>query len=150
MVSALAFWIKSPKFFSNSYTMTRLESGNNCFLYLMNHILGRIYSCEVCFWDPSRWCVAFDIFKRGLIILIFCILNEKNVISLKHEGHPDNNFPVTGYIRIDISNASTHWGRDNMAAILQKTFSNKFSWKCHLFWSEFHWCLLLRFLLTIC
>ena len=43
-----------------------------------------------------------------------------------------------------------HWGRDNMAAISQKTFSNAFSWMkiygCRL---TFHWNLFLRVELTI-
>ena len=44
----------------------------------------------------------------------------------------------------------THWGRDKMAAILQKTFSNSFSWiKMYEFQFKFHLSLLLRVQLTI-
>ena len=44
----------------------------------------------------------------------------------------------------------THWGRDKMAAILQTTFSNAFSWmKMHEFHLRFHWSLFLRLELTI-
>ena len=44
----------------------------------------------------------------------------------------------------------THWGRDKMAAILQKTFSNAFSWiKMYEFQFKFHLSLLLRVQLTI-
>ena len=36
----------------------------------------------------------------------------------------------------------THWGREKMAAISQKIFSNAFSWvKSFVFWLEFHWSL---------
>ena len=44
----------------------------------------------------------------------------------------------------------THWGRDKMAAIFQKTFSNAFSWmKMYEFWLWFHWSLFLRVHLII-
>ena len=44
----------------------------------------------------------------------------------------------------------THWGRDNMPAISQTTLSNAFSWmKIYEFRLRFHWCLFLRFQLTI-
>ena len=44
----------------------------------------------------------------------------------------------------------THWGRDKMAAILQTTFWNTFSWmKMYEFWLQFHWMLFLRVQLTI-
>ena len=44
----------------------------------------------------------------------------------------------------------THWDRDKMAAILQTTFSNTFSWmKIYEFWLRFHWSLILRVQLTI-
>ena len=44
----------------------------------------------------------------------------------------------------------THWGRDKMAAIFQKTFSNGFSWmKIYEFWLTFHWSLFLGVQLTI-
>ena len=44
----------------------------------------------------------------------------------------------------------THWGRDNMAAIFQMTFSNAFAWmKMYQFRLRFHWNLFLRFNLTI-
>ena len=46
--------------------------------------------------------------------------------------------------------ALTHWGRDNIAAILQTTFSNAFSWmKMYEPRFRFHWGLFLRFQLTI-
>ena len=36
----------------------------------------------------------------------------------------------------------THWGQDKMAAVLQKTFSNAFSWvKIFLLWLKFYWTL---------
>ena len=39
------------------------------------------------------------------------------------------------------SKGLTHWGRDNMAAISQKTLSNTFSWTKMLeFQVRFHWC----------
>ena len=42
------------------------------------------------------------------------------------------------------------WGRDKMAAIFQKTFSNTFSWmKMYEFQSKFHWSLFLGVKLTI-
>ena len=44
----------------------------------------------------------------------------------------------------------THWGRDNMAAIFQTTFSNAFSWmEIYEFWLRFQWSLFLRIQLTI-
>ena len=44
----------------------------------------------------------------------------------------------------------THWGRDKMAAISQKTFSNAISWmKMCEFRLRFHWSLSLRVQLTI-
>ena len=44
----------------------------------------------------------------------------------------------------------THWGRDKMAAIFQKTFSNAFSWmKMYEFHLRFDWSLFLRVRLTI-
>ena len=44
----------------------------------------------------------------------------------------------------------THWGRDKMAAILQTTFSNAFSWMKMLeFRLIFHWSFFLRVQLTI-
>ena len=44
----------------------------------------------------------------------------------------------------------THWARDKMAAILQTTFSNAFSWmKIYEFRLIFHWILFLRVQLTI-
>ena len=44
----------------------------------------------------------------------------------------------------------THWGRDKMAAILQTTFSNAFSWmKIYKFRLRFHWSLFPRVQLTI-
>ena len=44
----------------------------------------------------------------------------------------------------------THWGRDKMAAIIQTTFSNAFSWmKMCEFRLKFHWSLFLRVQLTI-
>ena len=44
----------------------------------------------------------------------------------------------------------THWGRDKMAAALQTTFSNAFSWvKMYEFWLKFHWSLFLGVQLTI-
>ena len=44
----------------------------------------------------------------------------------------------------------THWGRDKMADIFQKTFSNAFCWmKMSEFRLIFHWSLFLRFKLTI-
>ena len=45
---------------------------------------------------------------------------------------------------------STHWGRDEMAAIFQTTFWNAFSRKkMYEFRLQFHWSLFLRFELTI-
>ena len=45
---------------------------------------------------------------------------------------------------------STHWGRDEIAAISQTTFSNTFSWKkMHEFRLRFHWSLFLRVHLII-
>ena len=44
----------------------------------------------------------------------------------------------------------THWGRDNMAAIFQMTFSNAFSWmKMYELRLRFHWSLFLSVPLTI-
>ena len=44
----------------------------------------------------------------------------------------------------------SHWGRDEMDAISQTTFSNAFSWmKAHEIRLRFHWSLFLRFELTI-
>ena len=44
----------------------------------------------------------------------------------------------------------THWGRDKMAAIIQTTFSNAFSWmKMYEFRLRFHWSLFLRVQLSI-
>ena len=44
----------------------------------------------------------------------------------------------------------THWGRDKMAAVFLKTFSNAFSWmKMYELRLRFHWNLLLRVQLTI-
>ena len=44
----------------------------------------------------------------------------------------------------------THWGRDNMAAIFQTTFSNAFSWmKMYKFRLRFHWSFFPGFQLTI-
>ena len=44
----------------------------------------------------------------------------------------------------------THWGRDNMAAIFQTTFSNAFSWmKLYELRFRFHWSLFPRVQLTI-
>ena len=44
----------------------------------------------------------------------------------------------------------THWGRDKMAAVSQTALSNAFSWMKMLeFRLRFHWCLFLRFELTI-
>ena len=44
----------------------------------------------------------------------------------------------------------SHWGRDKMAAIFQKTFSNAFSWmKMFKFRLRFHWSLFPRVQLTI-
>ena len=44
----------------------------------------------------------------------------------------------------------THWGRDKMAAIFQKTFWNAFPWmKMYEFRLQFHWSLFLRVQLTI-
>ena len=48
------------------------------------------------------------------------------------------------------SSPLTHWGRDKMAAILQTTLSNAFSWMKMLeFWYKFYWSLLLRVQFTI-
>ena len=44
----------------------------------------------------------------------------------------------------------SHWGWDNMAAILHATRWSAFSWMKMLeFWLKFHWSLFLRFQLTI-
>ena len=44
----------------------------------------------------------------------------------------------------------THWGRDKMAAVSQRTLSSAFSWMKMLeFWLRFHWSLFLRVKLTI-
>ena len=44
----------------------------------------------------------------------------------------------------------THWGRDQMAAIFQTTFSNAFSWiKLYEFGVKFRWSLFLKVQLTI-
>ena len=44
----------------------------------------------------------------------------------------------------------THWGRDKMAAIFQRTFSNAFSsTKMHEFQLRFHWSLFMKVQLTI-
>ena len=49
-----------------------------------------------------------------------------------------------------ISEPSTHWGRDKMAAVAQTTLSNAFSWmKISEFRLRFHWSLFLREQLTI-
>ena len=51
---------------------------------------------------------------------------------------------------LNMSLVLTHWGRDKMAAILQTTFSNIFSWmKMYEFRLRFHWSLFLSFELTI-
>ena len=48
------------------------------------------------------------------------------------------------------SDGLTHWGRDKMAAVLQTTLSNAFSWMKTLeFRLRFHRCLFLRVQLTI-
>ena len=45
----------------------------------------------------------------------------------------------------------SHLPLDKMAAILQTTSSNAFSWKkSYVFWFEFHWSLFLRVQLTMC
>ena len=55
-------------------------------------------------------------------------------------------WPVTSFMHCGL----THWGRDNMAAIFQTTFSNRFSWKkMYEFWLTFHWSLFLGVQLTI-
>ena len=47
-------------------------------------------------------------------------------------------------------NTLTHWGRDKMAAVSQRTLSNAFSWMKMLeFRLKFHWSLFLRVQLTI-
>ena len=47
-------------------------------------------------------------------------------------------------------NELTHWGRDNMAAIFQTTFSNAFSWmKMYKFRWSFQWSLFPGFQFTI-
>ena len=47
-------------------------------------------------------------------------------------------------------NELTHWGRDKMAAISERTFSNAFSWmKMYEFQLKFHQSLFLRVQLTI-
>ena len=53
-------------------------------------------------------------------------------------------------IPVGIHEPLTHWGRDNMAAIFQTTFSNAFSWlKMFEFRLQFHWNLFPRVKLTI-
>ena len=48
------------------------------------------------------------------------------------------------------ANEWTQWGRDKMAAIFQRTFSNAFSWmKIYKFKLRFHWSLFPRVQLTI-
>ena len=58
---------------------------------------------------------------------------------------------VSNHQHLDwLLNCLTHWGRDEMDAISQTTFSNAFSWmKILKFRIKCHWSLFLRVLLTI-
>ena len=54
------------------------------------------------------------------------------------------------YNELGIDQTWTHLPLDTMAAILQMTFSNAFSWmKSFVFWVKFHWSLFLMVQLTI-
>ena len=70
---------------------------------------------------------------------------------------PDRHKPVPEPLMIQFTNMNMqpglndlkHWGRGEMAASFQTTFSNTFSWmKMYEFHLIFHWSLFLRFKLT--
>ena len=58
--------------------------------------------------------------------------------------------PVNAHIPYTTLHRLTHWGRDEVDAISQTTYSNAFSWKkMSEFRLKFHWSLFLRVQLTI-
>ena len=65
----------------------------------------------------------------------------------------DMNLEITNlslHLHLPGANELTHWGRDKMAAILQTTYSNAFSWmKMYKFWLRFHWNFFPRVQITI-
>ena len=73
-------------------------------------------------WRP--FCLGLNVFKFDFFLSNQCEM-------------------ITGYTSL------THWGRDKMAAIIQTTLSNAFSWMKMLeFRLKFHWSLFLRVQLT--
>ena len=79
-------------------------------------------------------CIIWVSFEHGMSKSVRAFVN-----GVKKCGHD-----------IHASNILTHWGRDQIDAISQTTFSNAFSrMKMNEFLQGFHWSLFLRFELTI-
>ena len=94
----------------------------------------------------------------GISLLTLDMLHPVNYVEEPYPSHdPKLAFQISGFqvltpVETRGSGACflTHWGRDKMAAIVQTTFSNAFSWmKMYKFQLRFHWSLFPRVQLTI-
>ena len=95
----------------------------------------------------SKWWTILLPTKVYLILEVFAVVSIGSISQWRQR--------IFGIRRPQWVNADiqllclSHWGWDKMAAILQNTFSNAFSWMKIIFWFKFHWDLFLRVKLTI-
>ena len=104
--------------------------------------MGVCFLCSHIYHYKLKWIVDFEYkFWHSFILKLHCPPIEWN--------HPTS-MAVLPHIRWKSMSNLTHWGRDKMDAISQKTFSSAFSWMTMLdFRLKFHWSLFLRVLSTI-
>ena len=69
--------------------------------------------------------------------ILYLVQTTKSIRWIDHQRRPG--------FAVDLLYVWIHWGRDKMAATINMTFSNAFSWmKMYEFWFKFPWHLFLR------
>ena len=96
-------------------------------------------------WEKKRWRPP-DIFLEHSVC--FRVV-DACTCYVSHDSHSQVSM-MAADVLVPKRPVITHWGRNKMAAILQTTFSNAFSWmKMYAFRLKFYWSLFLRVRLTI-
>ena len=114
----------------------------------MNVASNHCFAILVMRWSYVRLS-STHLFARLLVHSRVYLAKWKGLICWFASNTGDDNRPTSPNIYdCELIIVLTHWGRDKIAAIFQKTFSNVFSWMFK-FRLRFHWRLFPRVQLTI-